>query len=101
MKNSRILKEIKSLEQDYKILNKEFKNLNILKSEKNTYIKEDKESFKIFWLKYIDFFTKLKKLIKFSKYRSFYFFVDYNKIILRKYILVFYFNSILNLEKEF
>jgi len=101
MKNSKILKEIKILEKEFKVLKKEFKNHKLIQSKLNNYIKEDKESFKILWTKYIIFFTWLQKLIKVSKYRRFYFFVNYNKIILRKYILVFYFNSILGLDKIF
>ena len=101
MKPLKILKEIKILETEYKNLNKEFKNHKILKSNLNKYLKEDKDSFKILWLKYIDFFSRLQKLIKLSKYRRFYFFVNYHKLILRKYVLVFYFNSIIDIEKIF
>ncbi len=101
MKYQKILKEINFLEKEYKILNKKFKNLNILKSKNDSYIKADKAELRKNWTKYIDFFSKLQKLIKLTKYRKFYFFVDYNKLVLRKYILVFYFNSILDLEKNF
>jgi hypothetical protein len=99
MNSKQILYKIKVLEKDYNKLKKELENHKIFKSNKNLYLKEDKESFKLIWIRYIDLFSRLKKLIKYSKYRRYLFFINYDKIVLRKYILIFYFNVIVDLEK--
>jgi len=66
MKVKKILREIDLIKKDYRQLSKELKNHALLRSKKNSYTKEDKESFLILWKKYIDLFSKLKKLIWFS-----------------------------------
>jgi len=101
MKVKKILREIDLIKKDYRQLSKELKNHALLRSKKNSYTKEDKESFLILWKKYIDLFSKLKKLIWFSWYRKYFFFIHYNKLVLRKFLLVFYFNSILEIEGIF
>lgn len=69
MNYKKILFKLPKLESEYKILLKEFKNHNIIKSEPNHYLKEDKESFKLLWEKYIILLSKFRKLMKASKYR--------------------------------
>jgi hypothetical protein len=101
MKINNILSEIEVLKKDYKELKKELKNHKILQSKKDLYIKEDKESFLLLWKNYIDLFSRIQKLIKRSKYRKYFFFIIYNKMVLRKYLLVFYFNIILEIEGIF
>lgn len=94
MKYKKILKEFAWLEAEYKKLYTLLKHHPLLCSKKNVYFKEDKESFLLLWKLYIKFFHKLKFLIKKTKYRKFFIFVDYNKLVLRRYVLIFYFNMI-------
>jgi hypothetical protein len=101
MNHKKIYKKLQKLELDYKILLKEIKNHKIINSEVNHYLKEDKESFKLLWKKYIVFFDSLKRLMKFSKYRKWFIFKDYNKLVLLRYISVFYFNVLIDLIKIF
>lgn len=101
MNSKKILYKIIVIEKDYNKLKKELENHKILKSKENFYLKEDKESFKKLWNKYIDLFSELEKLIKYSKYRSYFFFIKYDKIVLRKYILSYYYNIIIDLEHIF
>ncbi|MDQ7023013.1 MAG: hypothetical protein Q9M97_05805 [Candidatus Gracilibacteria bacterium] len=101
MKIPKILKQIKKLEKQYSSLEKEIKINKLLNSELNSYLEKDKQDFKKLWIKYINFFLELQKLIKVLKYRRFFFFINYNNLLLRKYILIFYFNSIIKLRKSF
>jgi hypothetical protein len=94
-----MFEEIKKIEAEYDLLDSKLKNHNILHSKLNFYLSEDKESFLILWKKYILFFRNLKKLIKKSKYRSFFFIINYEKLIIRRYLLIFYFNCLVDLLK--
>ncbi len=101
MHYKKILKHLESLEKESKKLEKQFKNHSLLKSKVWIYTKEDKQSFKILWEKYIELFDGLKKNISRSHYKKHFIFRDYNKLILHKYALVIYFDTILNLDKIF
>ena len=101
MKINYFLSQIKSLKKEYQELKKDTKKDKLLNSKINHYTKEDKEKFKNLRIRYIDFFSKLKNLIQLSNYRKYFFFVNYNNLILRKYVLIFYFNSIIELWEEF
>lgn len=101
MHYKKIYKKIDSIEKEYKILKRDLDKQPLLKSRKDHYLKEDKDEFKIFWKRYITFFDKLKKLLKASRYRSFFFIINYNKLVLNKYLVHFYFTVILDLLKSF
>lgn len=101
MHYKKIYKKIFQIEKEYKILKSDLDKEPLLNSKINHYLKDDKEQFKIFWKRYIKFFDKLKKLLKASKYRNFFFFINYNKLVLNKYLVHFYFNAILDLLKSF
>jgi hypothetical protein len=100
-KNMKILKEIKNLESEYEILKKELKNHNLLKEKTNFYSEENKDSFLILWKKFIVFFKKLRKLIRKNNYRNFFFFIDYKKMVIKRYLLIFYFNCLVDILKIF
>jgi len=100
-KDDSILEEIRNLELRYEKLNKKFKKLNILKTKKYYYNEKDKSDFLFLWEKYIDFFKKLKKLIKQNKYRRFFFIINYEKMVIRRYLLIFYINCLIDLVNNF
>lgn len=101
MNSKNILKLIKALEADYKGLFLELSENKLLNSKKYSYTKEDKDSFLLLWAKYVVFFTKLQNLIRKSKYRSFFFVVNYNNLLIRRYLLIFYFNCLPELLNNF
>ena len=101
MNTKTILKEIKSLELDYTNLILELKKSKILKTKENFYNVEDKDSFLILWRKYIKFFKRLQYIIRKTKYRSFFVFINYDKLLIRRYLLIFYFNSLVDLLNIF
>ena len=96
-----ILQEIKSIEKKYEKLDKKFKKLNILETKNNLYLEKDKWELLFLWEKYIIFFKKLKKLIKKNKYRTFFFKINYENMIIRRYLLIFYFNCLVDLVNNF
>lgn len=97
MNHQKIFKEIKKLEKQKIELFKKLEIQGILKSKPWLYTKQDKESFKLLWIEYIKFFSYLQKLIRKSYYRKYFFIIDYNKFILRKYLLIFYYKTIVDL----
>ena len=101
MNKIKILKEIKILENDFKKLNKKLNNHNLIKSQLHKYLICDKESFNKLWKEYISFFNRLKKLIRKTRYRKIFIFISYDKLVLRRYILIFYYNSIIVTLKSF
>ncbi len=101
MHYKKIYKNIVSIERKYKQLKKELYKQTLLKAKKNHYFKKDKEEFKKFWYKYINFFEQLKQLLKYTRYRKLLFFIDYNKLVLRKYIIHFYYYAITDLIYAF
>lgn len=101
MNYKKILIKLKKLESEYKILLNELKNHTIIKSDVNNYLKEDKESFKLLWWKYIILLLKFKKLMKASKYRHWIIFFDYNKLVILRYLSILYFNILIDLIKIF
>lgn len=101
MHYKKIYKKIHQIEKEYKVLVRDLYKQPLLKSKRDHYLKEDKEEFKVFWKRYINFFDKMKKLLKASRYRSFFFIINYNKLVLNKYLVHFYFNAILDLLKSF
>lgn len=101
MNYKNIYKKVKLLEDEYSSLKKEMDKQKIFSSEKNLYLKKDKEKLKEIWEKYIILFKSIKKLLLFSHYKSFLFSIDYNKLILKKYILHFYFRILIDLLKSF
>jgi len=100
-KKVEILEDIKHIELKYKNLNKKFKKLDILKTKNDSYLKKDKDDFLFLWEKYIIFFKKLRKLIKQNKYRTFIFKINYEKMIIRRYLLIFYFNCLVDIINHF
>jgi len=100
-KDNSVLEEIKNLELKYEKLNKKFKKLNILKTKKYYYNEKDKSNFLFLWEKYIEFFKRLKKLIKQNKYRKFFFIINYEKMVIRRYLLIFYINCLIDLVNNF
>lgn len=101
MKLQTIPKEIKNLEIEYKSLKKELKCNRLITSKKNTYTKQDKNDFLILWKKYIKLFRRLQYLIKKTKYRRFFVFINYDKLVIRRYLLIFYFNCLVDVLKIF
>lgn len=101
MNSKQVYNKIKKIDKKYKLIKCELEDNKLLKSDLNNYIKTDKQSFLLLWAKYIDFFSNLQKLIKETKYKSFISWTDYNKLVLRKYLLAYYFNVIVDLEKYF
>ncbi len=101
MHHLKIIKEIYKLQDDYKLLSQELKNQKILNQENFSYLKNDKEEFVLIWEKYIIFFKKIKKLLKKTKYRKYLFFINYNKFVLRKFLIHFYYKVISDLVKTF
>jgi hypothetical protein len=101
MHYKKILLELEKLEKDYKLLLKDFKNNNIINSKPNYYLKQDKKSFKLLWIRYISFFEKLKKLMRASKYRKWIILFDYNKLVLLRYMSIMYFNILVDLLTVF
>ena len=95
------IEEIDNLFREYNIILKELKKHLIIKSKLNDYLKEDKDSFKLLWKKYILFFSKIRKLISKSRYRKYFIFIDYNKLIIRRYLLIFYLNILIELLNVF
>lgn len=100
MRTKQLYLEVKILDKKYKKLKNKLKKSSILNTRKNNYLKSDKESFKLLWLEYIEFFTYIQKLVKKSWCRKYYIFFDYNKVVLKKYFLTYYFNVIIDLEKN-
>ena len=96
-----ILEQIEILEKKYKKLNKKFSKLKILKTKNSVYIEKDKTELLLLWEKYIIFFKKLRKFINKYKYRKFFVFIDYEKMIIRRYLLIFYFNCLVDLINNF
>ncbi len=101
MHYKKIYKKIHSLEREYKILKRDLNRQPLLKSKKNHYLKEDKDEFILFWKRYIKFLEKLKKLLRLSSYRKFFFLINYNKLVLRKYFIHFYYKIISDLLISF
>ncbi len=99
MNYNKILSKIQKLEEKSLLLLTELKSHNILKTENDLYLKSDKDSFKLLWEKYIVLFLELQSLIKKTSYRKYIFFTDYNKLVLNKYLLFIYFNSLLLIIK--
>lgn len=97
----KILDEIYKLIDEYKILLEDFKKLNIFNSANNSYLKKDKDELREFWLRYIVFFEKIKKILRKTKYRKYLFFIDYNKLALRKYLTHFYYKVTSDLLENF
>jgi len=101
MNYKKINKNILILEQKYTKINKRFWELNILKSKEYQYLQEDKNELKKIWLEYIIIFDNLKNLLRFSRYRKYIFFLDYNKIVLNKYLIHLYFKILSDLIIHF
>lgn len=101
MHYKKIYKKIHTIENEYKALKKDLDKQSLLKSSKNYYLKEDKEEFKKIWKRYIDFFEVLKNLLRASAYRRFFFVINYNKLVLRKYLVHFYFRVLFDLLESF
>ena len=101
MQYKETLTQIKKLEEKYKKLNKKILSSNILNSKKNSYLSEDKKEFLILWKKYIVFFKELRKLIRKNKFRKFFFYLDYNKLLIKRYLLIFYYNCLVDLVNHF
>jgi len=101
MNVKQLIKETKEIEEIYKVLFVEFKNHKILKTKLNSYIKEDRESFLLLWEKYITLLKKTQFLIKKSKYRSFFIIINNDKLIIKRYLLIFYFNILVDLLDSF
>gem|GEM_PF-1956308 len=101
MKYIKILKEVLKLEKEKENLFKKLENHSLIKLETNFFTTEDKNSFLKLWKEYIIFFENLQKLINKSEYRIFFVITDYNKLVIRKYLLILYFNSLILLLKIF
>jgi len=101
MKTKNILNKIHKIEKDYEKLNHKLSKCNLLKSKKNSYLSSDKKEFLDLWEKYISFFKELRYLINKNNYRTFFVFIDYNKLLIRRYLLIFYFNSLVDLVNNF
>jgi len=101
MHYKRIYKKIFQIEKEYKFLKKDLFNQPLLSSKKDHYLSEEKEEFKILWFRYIKFFEKLKKLLRATSYRRFFFWINYNKLVLNKYLVHFYYKVIADLLESF
>lgn len=101
MHYKKIFKKIHQIEKEYKVLKRDLYKQPLLNSKKNHYLKADKDEFIVFWKRYIKFFEKLKKLLRASSYRKFIFWNNYNKLVLNKYLVHFYYNVISDLLDSF
>lgn len=101
MKNHKILYRIKLAENEYKNLKDELQKHPILQSKKDTYLKIDQVSFLEIWKQYMTLFSDLQSLVFASRYRKYFIFLDYNKMVIRKYVLVLYFNIIMEIDDIF
>jgi hypothetical protein len=91
MDYKKIISEITSLEKKEILLNKNMKIQHIFKSKNKNYSQKDKRDFLDLWNEYIELFLEIEKLIKKTKYRKFYIFKNYSKLILQRYLLRLYF----------
>ena len=101
MKTQKIQAKFAGLEKEYARLKKDFEKSAILHTENNNYLASDKEAFLAIWKRYMRLFEKIRKLVPKTRYRKYFLFIDYNKFVLRKYLLVFYFNMIIDTENIF
>lgn len=101
MKIQKIQAKFVGLEKEYAKLKKDFEKSAILHTENNNYLASDKEAFLAIWKRYMRLFHKIRKLIPKTRYRKYFLYIDYNKFVLRKYLLVFYFNMIIDAESIF
>ncbi len=97
MHYKKIYKQIDYLNNEYERLKHKLLKQDILESKKWCYLRKDKEEFKLFWEEYIIFLDKLQFLLKKSSYRTFFFIINYNKLAIRKYLVSFYYQVILDL----
>ncbi len=98
MKLDVISHKIKKLESDYQKLISKFRDSNILSSQLWLYTKSDKTEILQIWQEYISIFERFQFLIKKTKYRKYFIFIDHDKIVLKKYLLVSYFNAIIEFD---
>ncbi len=101
MHYKKIYKKISQIEKEYKFLKRDLFNQPLLKSIKNHYLREEKNEFIVVWNRYIKFFEKLKKLLRVSAYRKFIFWNNYNKLVLNKYLVHFYYKVVSDLLDSF
>ena len=92
MKTQAIHSEILDLEKISKNFLIELAKQKILKSKDFSYSDTEKKIFLNFWNDYADFFKRFQKAIKKSHYRKMFFFVNYNKFVMRRYLIISYFN---------
>ncbi len=92
MKPKKIFQEILFLEKQKKDFLKGLSHQKILQSQAYNYTHEEKLEFLSFWGENIYFFKQLITTIKKIHYRSYLFFIDYNKLVLKRYLIIVYFN---------
>ena len=91
MNYKKIIAEIKLLEKWHILLNKNLRIQPIFRSKNKNYTQKDKEDFLALWDEYTELFLHLERLIKKTKYRKFYIFKNYSKLVLQRYLLRLYF----------
>ena len=101
MKSHNIYTELQIFEKTTKSFLKDLSKQKILKVHDNRYTVLDKQEFLDFWNSYVNFFKRFHKVIRKSHYRTFIFFVNYDKLILRRYLLISYFNLLVEIINRF
>ena len=101
MKSHNIYTELQIFEKTTKSFLKDLSKQKILRSQNNRYTEVDKQEFLDFWNSYVSFFKRFHKVIRKSHYRTFIFFVNYDKLILRRYLLISYFNLLVEIIDKF
>lgn len=101
MKAHNIYSEVKKIDTEYLDFLNWLKKQKILKSSSNSYTQKDREDFLAYWESHVSFFKRFQKTINKSHYRSYIFKVNYNKLVLRRYLLVSYFNLLVKIIEIF
>lgn len=94
MKEKKIIKKIHLLERQYKKLKEELEKHPLIKSKKDEYAEQDKYSFLLLWKKYVKFYLQARRTILFIHYRNLFLFPNFNKIVLKRHLTTFYYNTL-------
>ncbi len=95
MNDNKIIKSIKFLENQSVQLKSELVWQSILSYKNFEYSEKEKKDFLWLWKKYITFFNKTKKLILRTKHKRLYVFINLNKYVLKRHLIIFYYNSLI------
>lgn len=100
-KTQKSLSEITFLEEVFLWVQKKLKQSELIQSECNSYTQEGKQEFIELWKEVVVLFLRIKKEVKRNKYRRFFIFINYNKLIIRRYVLILYFEYLTKILEIF